>query len=115
MKRRDLALYRQLYIENEHHYGYQTPEENRAIFERAGFRVLEHRGKEKTWIQSPWEYEKIGQWPGRPRALARVGLRFTRPPWLYAYTALVRALDEFVGPALPLRWSRTVLTVCERP
>ncbi len=114
LKDRDPAKYHQLYIENEHHLGYQPPEENRALFEENGFRVLEHRGKEKTWIQSPWEYEKIGQWPGWPRRISSLGLRFTRPPWLYAYTALVRCIDEFVGPMLPLSWSRTVLSVCER-
>ncbi len=114
LKRRDAALYRRLYIENEHHFGYQTPRENRDLFEAGGFRVLEHRGKEKTWLQSPWEYDKIGQWSGWPRRLAPVGLRFTRPPWLYAYTALVRIVDEFVGPLLPMSWSRTVVSVCER-
>jgi SAM-dependent methyltransferase len=114
LKRRDLAMYRKLYIENEHHYGYQLPSENRALFEAAGFLILEHRGKEKTWILSPWEYERTGQWPGWPARISRVGQKFTAPPWLYPYTALVRIMDDVIGPILPMSWSRTVLSVCER-
>lgn len=114
LKRKDAALYERLYIEDEHHYGYQRPEENQALFEANGFRVLENHGLGKTWIQSPREYVRIGRWPGWPQRLARVGLAFSNPPWLYPYTALVRGVDEFVGPLLPMSWSRFVVSVCER-
>src|SRR5262245_9238388 len=37
MKRLDPALYHEILIEREGHLGWQTPAENRALFERAGF------------------------------------------------------------------------------
>lgn len=115
MVKRDAALYHRLFIENEHHDGYQTEGYNRALFERAGFGILEHSGKEKTPLYSPWTYEKVRQFEGWPGRLARVGARFAHPRLLYPYVGLVRIVDELVGAALPMRWAVAVVTVCERP
>jgi SAM-dependent methyltransferase len=114
LRRRDPELYREVYIEREHHYGYQTPAENRELFERHGFRVLEHRGMEKTPILSPSELQRIGNWGGWTKAVAAIGRRLSRPPLLYPYTAFVRVSDTLLGPLLPLSWGRTALSVLER-
>jgi SAM-dependent methyltransferase len=112
-RERDPALYRQSFIEGDGHLGYQSMYENRAAFERGGFRVLEHRGMEKTALQSASVYEKLARFEGagrRPFAAARV---LARPPLFYPYTALMRVLDTALAPALPDRWARIALTVCE--
>lgn len=115
LKRRDPGRYHELYIEREHHHGYQTPDENRRLFEEAGFRVIRRLGNEKSWIQSPSEYVRIGQWPGWPRVVGRLGGPLSRKPLLFPYTAVVRTVDATVGRLLPLRWARTVLDVCQLP
>jgi SAM-dependent methyltransferase len=114
MRKRNEALYRRLFIENEHHWGYQTLDENRVLFEQGGFRMLEHRGKQKTWILSASTYDKVQHFGGWLQRISRMGLRFNEKPLLFPYMALVRVIDEFVGPFLPMNWSLMAVTVCER-
>jgi len=47
-KENNSPLYEKLFIESGGHLGYQRPAENFAIFEEAGFRVVEQQGVEKT-------------------------------------------------------------------
>lgn len=114
LRRRDPALYREVFIDREGHLGWQTPEENREIFGAAGFRVVEHRGKEKLFF-SPWMYDKVRQWDGGVRRLAGLFLRFAGGPQFQAYNAFVRSFDETVGRVLPTRFARVMVTVCEKP
>jgi SAM-dependent methyltransferase len=114
MKRRDPVLYQRLFIENDGHLGYQTPDENRELFEKCGFSVLEHCGLERTWIQSPSVYEKLRHWDGWMRWLAEIGFRLGKPPWFQGYTALTRIVDRTVGRVFPTNWARVVISVCER-
>ncbi len=113
MKRRDRALYREVLIDREGHLGWQDPQENRTLFEEAGFRVLEHRGKEKLLI-SPAMYDKVQHFGGWLAPLARLGLRLRRTALFYGYNAALRAFDESLGRWLPESWSRVVLSVCEK-
>jgi SAM-dependent methyltransferase len=113
-KKRDAARYRDLFIDNDGHLGYQTPAENLAVFAQAGFRVLRHRGMEKTWLQGPSVYQKLSCFdaPGA-RVFARAA-KLGRQPFIYPYTALVRVVDTVAGPWLPRDWARIDLVVCEK-
>jgi SAM-dependent methyltransferase len=113
MKRRDSDLYREVLIEREGHEGWQTPEENRALFEQHGFQVLEHRGKEKLLI-SPAMYDKVREFGGWMRPFAELGYRFKSAPLFYAYNGAVRVLDETLGAVLPTAWSRVMVSVCQK-
>jgi SAM-dependent methyltransferase len=114
-KRRAPALYRRLFIDGDGHFGYETPGANRAAFEAAGLRVLEHVGMEKTPLQSASVFSKLAEFGGRASPLFRLGKALGERPLFYPYTALVRALDTTLAPVLPERWSRIVLSVCEKP
>jgi SAM-dependent methyltransferase len=102
-KQKALALYNQLFIDGDGHYGYQWPSENLSLFKEAGFRVLEHRGLEKTWIQGSSVYKKLVQFPN-----ARVMMvsKIDQGPLFYFWTALTRFVDVVICPWLPERWAR---------
>lgn len=113
MRRLDPALYREILIDREGHLGWQTPAENREIFERCGFRLLENGGHEKLLIEAAM-YDKVRHWGGWLKALAELGYRFKPAPQLYFYNGLVRVLDATLGRLLPTSWSRVLVSVCER-
>jgi SAM-dependent methyltransferase len=114
-KRRAPALYRRLFIDGDGHFGYESPEANRAAFEGAGLRVLQHVGMEKTPLQSASVFSKLAEFGGRARQAFRLGKALGERPLFYPYTALVRAVDTLAAPMLPDRWSRIMLSVCEKP
>jgi SAM-dependent methyltransferase len=110
-KLRDPALYRRLFIEGDGHLGYQTPAENLAAFVSSGFRVVERRGMEKTWLQSPSTYGKLSLFgTAAGRLLARAA-RLGQPPYFYPFTALLRMVDTVAGKLLPHDWARIDLVV----
>jgi SAM-dependent methyltransferase len=113
MQAADPALFQEILIDREGHAGWQTAAQNTAAFEAAGFRVLEHRGKEKLLI-GPAMYDKVHNWPGGFRRLAQVGLQFRYGWRFHLYNAASRVFDESVGRLLPQSWSRVMVTVCER-
>jgi SAM-dependent methyltransferase len=109
----DPALFQEVLVDREGHSGWQSAANNAASFEAHGFRVIEHRGKEKLLIE-PAMYDKVQAWPGAFRRWAQIGLRF-RFGWpFHVYNAVTRTLDESVGRWLPASWARVVVTVCER-
>jgi SAM-dependent methyltransferase len=113
LKRRDGQLFREVLIDREGHRGWQTLQENRAIFEANGFCVREDRGKEKLFI-APAMFDKIQHWGGGLRRLASLGLRFRSGPAYHVYSAGIRLFDATVGRLLPESWARVAVTVCEK-
>jgi SAM-dependent methyltransferase len=112
-RRRYPRIYARLFLEGDGHVGYQTPEENLALFRAAGLTVFSQQGLERTCLQSPSVYSKLAQFPGQagPLLATLAGLghgRLFRP-----YTALVRLVDALVCPRLPSGWARICLTVCQ--
>jgi len=113
LRRRHPQLFRELMIDSDGHFGWQTPEENLAIFEAHGFRVREHHGQEKVFIASA-TFDKIQHWGGGLRRLAALGLRFRSGPAYHVYSAGIRLFDATVGRFLPESWARIAVTVCEK-
>jgi SAM-dependent methyltransferase len=113
MQDADPALFQEILIDREGHAGWQSAADNAASFEAAGFRLLEHRGKEKLLI-GPAMYDKVQHWPGAFRRGARIGLQFRFGWRFHLYNAAARVLDESVGRWLPASWARVMVTVCER-
>lgn len=113
-KTRDQRLYDKLFIEGDGHLGYQWPAENIDAFKVAGFRVLEHRGMEKTWLQSPSAYQKLALFGGPARRLFAWFGALGKQPWFYPYTALMRVVDTAVCPWLPKDWARIDLVVMQK-
>jgi len=105
-------LYNKLFIEGDGHLGYQRPLENLAIFEDAGFRVVEHQGMEKTWLQSPSAYTKLAQFGTAGNRLLAWASRLGQQPFFYPYTAFMRLIDTLICPWLPVDWARIDLVVC---
>ena len=114
-KRRNRSAYDRLFLAGDGHLGYQTPNENMELFRGAGFRIVEHRGLEKTWACSPSVYAKLATFGGLAEPLFRLAAQLGRSPWLYPYVVLLRLLDVTIVRWLPERWSRVDLVVCEVP
>lgn len=108
------ALYEELFIKGDGHLGYETPAANLNSFREAGFRVVVHKGMEKTWLQSPSCYSKLAQFGGAAGVFFRWCGGLGRPPWFYLYTALTRVVDTFICAWLPQHWARIDLVVCEK-
>lgn len=113
-KKKDQALYERLFITGDGHRGYQRPIENLNLFEEAGFRVVEHKGMEKTWLQSPSAYTKLAQFGTAGGCLLALASRLGKKPLFYPYTALMRIIDTLICPWLPADWARIDLVVCEK-
>jgi SAM-dependent methyltransferase len=109
-KRMDRALYDRLFIEGDGHFGYQTPAENVALFEGAGFELVRHKGMEKTWIQSPSVIEKLRKFARSPKP-ARPA---SNPLAFYLSVAMMRLIDNLICPLLPARWARIDLVVLRK-
>ena len=115
MRRKSGSLYRAEFIDRDGHVGYETPEQNLAVFEKSGFKVVEQVGLEKTPLQSTTVYGKMKRWPQPFAAAGAVLSRIERSrASFFSYIGVLRALDETVGRALPSRWARMALTVCEK-
>ena len=115
MRRKSGSLYRAEFIDRDGHLGYEPPEANLSLFEKSGFKVVEQVGLEKTPLQSTTVYGKMKRWP-QPFAAAGNALTTIERSraTFFSYIGLLRALDETVGRALPSRWARMALTVCEK-
>lgn len=109
------GLYSKLFIEGDGHLGYQWPGENIDTFKAAGFRLLAHKGMEKSWLQSPSAYVKLAQFGGAAQRLLGWLSGLGRQPWFYPYTALMRVVDTAVCPWLPADWARIDLVVAQKP
>jgi len=112
-KMKDAALYESLFLSGDHHFGYQLPSDNLSIFRQAGFRVVEHKGLEKTWLQSPSVHAKLARFGtgGGSRLNAWIS-RMGQRPFFHLYTAFVRLVDTLVCPWLPVDWARIDRVVC---
>ena len=108
------ALYKKLFIDGDGHFGYQRPVENIEEFELAGFRILQHHGMEKTWLQSPSAYDKLAKFGGAGSRFFEWARHLGKQPWFYPYTLLMRLVDTFLCPWLPEDRARIDLVVCEK-
>jgi SAM-dependent methyltransferase len=112
-KAKDPALYERLFIVGDGHFGYQRPIENLAIFEKGNFRLIEHKGMEKTWLLSPSVNTKLAQFGAFGSRLLRWASRLGQKPFFCPYTALMRIIDTLICPWLPAELARVDLVVCE--
>lgn len=110
-RKRDAARYRQLFIDNDDHQGYQSPGENLSLFQAAGFTVVSHIGQEKTGILSPSALIKLAQFGNGWASLGRLALKLQQPPLLYLYLLFMRLFDTVTGRLLPRDWARIDITV----
>jgi len=111
LRRTGPELYQAHFIDADGHLGYQTVDDNDALFTAHGFEILRSHPMERSPLQSHSVYFKMRYWPGTARLLGR-GLDFLgRPPFTYLYIALLRVIDETVGRALPRNWGRIAITV----
>lgn len=115
LKQQDPARYQQLFLEQDQHLGYESPTRNQQHFEQAGYRLLRHEGMEKTLLQSTSVYEKLQKQSGGVGTLARFLFRITRPGFVAKlYLLLLRLVDASLGPWLPAKNARIILTVAQK-
>lgn len=113
-KRKNPAEYQRLFVECDGHFGYQSPEDNLTIFRSAGFQVLDHKGLEKTWVQSASTYSKLIQFSRVAKLLMAWTKIFEQPPWFYMHIAMMRLIDAAICPFLPKGSARVDIVVLEK-
>lgn len=113
-KKNNLKLYNRLFLEGDGHIGYQSPDENLALFHKAKFSICQHLGLEKTWVQSPSVYSKLAQFGNLAHYMFTWSKVFGKSPLFYFYTALMRIIDFMICPFLPKSWARINLVICEK-
>jgi SAM-dependent methyltransferase len=113
-RRSNPHLYEKLFVQGDGHWGYQSSEENLAIFKNGNFEVVEHRGMEKTWIQSPSVYSKLSQFGTVGSGILAVAARLSQPPFFYLHATLLRLVDTLICPMLPGGWARVDMVVCRK-
>ncbi len=111
-------LYKERFIELDHHYGLQKASENLRLFEDGGFKILKYRAFNKTvfqhlsvfgWIEPYGSFSKLA---GLTCKIALyLGQHRTTS---LAYQAFVTLLDDVVEKFLPLDHARLLLVVAER-
>lgn len=114
--RRSPELYRECIVENDHHYGLESPEANLAHFEAAGFRVLAKHLANKTPIQHlpVYAWARAYDHPITNAASRLAGIVSARPIMNRAYTVGVTLFDDLVEPLFPNDWARLMLVALER-
>lgn len=108
-------MYSTQFIDGDGHVGYETIEENIFKFEAAGFKIIKNCGLERTPIQSPSIYEKLQYFSidSNKSAFKYLAI-FGKSPYFYPYSLFLRLVDAFIGPLLPLSWSRIHLTAAQK-
>jgi SAM-dependent methyltransferase len=113
-RKRDIHLYKKVFIDGDGHLGYQTPDDNVRLYAHAGFDVLKHQGLEKTWFQSPSAYDKLARFDTAGKSIFAWAAGLGRQPFFYPYTAFLRLIDTFLCPWFPDSWSRISMVVCQK-
>lgn len=113
-KKRDIQLYKKLFIDGDGHLGYQTPDANLKLYGPAGFKIIKQHGLEKTWFQSPSAYDKLARFNTSAKSLLGWAYSLGRQPFFYPYTVFMRLIDTVLCPWLPESWSRISMVVCQR-
>jgi SAM-dependent methyltransferase len=114
MRKTRPQLYRAMFIDSDGHLGYQTVEENDALFRAHGFHITCSHPMERTPLQSTSVYLKMLHWPGIAHWIGRSLSILDRPPFLHLYTALLRLVDGTVGRLFPRSWGRITILVAEK-
>lgn len=108
-------MYSAQFIDGDGHVGYETIGDNIYKFEAAGFKVIKNSGLERTPIQSPSIYQKLQYFSiDSNKSIFRYLTIFGKSPYFYPYSLLIRIVDAFIGPLLPLSWSRIHLLVAQK-
>ncbi len=115
MRRLSPDTYRERFLDNDGHVGYESWDANITRFVRHGFEVLASDGLEMTPVLSPSVFEKFSDWGARTDRLFDLLAKLGSYPWLYPYTALQRAMDSMLRAFLPDSWARMTIVVCRKP
>jgi len=114
LKTKDILGYKKMFIDKDGHVGYQTPIENKKIFESCGFKVLSHFGMERTIFMSQSVYKKIKVLDGFLGLIGKVGNIFDTRFLLYVHIFFLWLFDNSVGRLFPIAKSRIIRTIAKK-
>ena len=114
LKKKNVDLYKELFLEKDGHVGYQSYEENRKIFEQGGFVSIKHIGLERTFLQSQSVYNKLSVLGGTMGLFSKAGLLLNKSFLFYPYTSFLRITDCTIGNLFPINHSRVMVSILEK-
>jgi SAM-dependent methyltransferase len=104
--------YKELFLDKDGHFGYETPSENAQRFIEHGFKIQKHFGMERTWVQSNSVFEKLRHLPGFLGSLGALGYLSAKNNILtYFHILFVRIIDVTIGRFFDLDKSRIIVSV----
>jgi len=115
--KRDEALFKERFIENDGHHGLLRAEENLRLLKNSGFKILHSYAANKTpfvslsmleWMRPYGQKSKLAK-----MLLAPVPLISGNRLLNTAYTFSMTLFDDLVEPFLPMNHARYLLTVCQ--
>ncbi len=110
IKSKNPDFYKLAFLDHDGHLGYHTPTENKKIFIENSFNIVVSFGMEKTFLQSPSVYGKLGQLPSVSKYFFRIISNISNT-FLKPHLFLLRLVDTIFKNVLPDRWSRIFLLV----
>ncbi len=117
--RRDPALFDRNFIQRDGHFGLIYPSQNLALFEQAGFKVVQKYGANKTCLVTPsmfgWMQDYRQKGPIANLLLGLAGLTNRYRLLNLVYSVVMTAWDDLVEKFLPLDHARYLLTACQKP
>jgi len=115
-KLRNPNMYLKEFIDSDSHFGYETIQNNLALFESYGFNLITSMGLEKTFFQSSSTYIKLAKFfPGTYwSVIFNILSKLGKAPLFYPYCLFLRVIDTLLGPFLPLNWARIHLVALKK-
>lgn len=113
LKKENINLFMQQFIEQDGHVGYDTIPNNKQLFEEQGFSIIKNKGFEKTIFQSRSVYIKMKEFKGYLSVIGKLGTLVSSGIFNYPYLFFLRTLDT-IFHFLPEQKARFVMTIVKK-
>lgn len=114
LKKKDINLYNQLFIDKDGHLGYHTPAKNKSIFEKMNFKVLKHFGMERLRILRISELKKLKEGGVISHLYFNIIKAISSTKLKYVYDYIMMIANYTIGRLFPDKNARIIVSVLEK-
>jgi SAM-dependent methyltransferase len=116
--KRDRKLFRECFVEHDHHYGLETASANLELIKDEGFSILKYKGINKTIFQYLPVYGWMAPYRNKSKLISFACCVFSicarhKALWIPYYT-LINNFDRMVEDMVPLDYARVLLVVGQK-
>jgi SAM-dependent methyltransferase len=115
LKNDNPTKYKELFLDGDGHFGYETPNVNKDRFIKHGFEIVKHFGMERTWAQSNSVFEKMQNLKGFKGAIGKLGNFLTTGKLIgYLSIFIIRLVDQSFGRLFKIDKARIIISVLKK-